>query len=223
MARKSGCSRVVWVDLKWRPDLCELMVDEISGDEDWAAIVMAESGAEWLSVAMKLVLVAVFVGLALGQNCQRCSEFRGDLMDPVSFLKENVDPIIKSTVETALKGNPTFKDHPKLIERLVQETSNRIFNGNKTESSSNYQFEPRNNNRVINSWSDLYHYLPHTRKQVAIWKARFIEAARSNRDKYKGCADLEAIAQAMIPSVEDVIADDRKHNKNLDRNYHRMK
>lgn len=144
-------------------------------------------------------------------------------MDPAAFLKESLDPIIRQTVETALKENPTFKDQPKLIEHLVQQASNRIFSESNYKDTTSYDFKPGNNNRVIKSWSDLYHYMPHTRKQVAIWKARFIEAARSNRHKYKGCADLEAIAQAMVPNVEDVIADDRKHDMNLDRNYHRMK
>lgn len=142
-------------------------------------------------------------------------------MDPAAVLKESLDPIIRQTVETALKENPTFKNQPKLIEHLVQQTSARIFSESKDAVS--YDFKLSNNNRVIKSWSDLYHYMPHTRKQVALWKARFIEAARSNRRKYKGCADLEAIARAMVPSVDDVIADDRKHEKNLDRNYHGLK
>lgn len=137
----------------------------------------------------------------------------------------SINGLISSTLISSLDStlkDPKFRSQfPKqILDKIDDPTIKAQIISNLSSKFELPKFFPSNSARRLNNWSDIYHYLPHLRQSIHLWKLQFVEEVRQNKHEFQSCSDPGTIAEILIPSVEDVIADDLRNGINLNRNYH---
>lgn len=170
--------------------------------------------------------------------------------DPAAIVNSLAETVMRDVVQSAIFGSEirailppeahamwdkqehkdrliaALKTHLLAPESKTQEANTESVE--KTEasatasaaSSTTYKYAPYDGYRPINNWSDLYHYYPQLGRKIRQWKLEFAHVMRRNRHEFEGCANPSALADWIIPDVDDIRKDDRKRGRNLHRNYH---
>jgi hypothetical protein len=138
---------------------------------------------------------ALITAVSARKECETCQfNLFGDdrtVLNPLQFIKEEFEPVLHDTLKEALKSSQIPVE---LQAKLADSATETIF----------LQFAPINSKSQINDWNELYFYLPHLKRDIAIWRAQFVSAVQGDQKTFKECSNPAALAKMLVPTFDEL-------------------